>query len=636
MGRILRNLFEKKSVGFTQRKFSTYFCLVVLALSSAGASQTRQRLAANHVPTSLLKKFNAVSLGAVDPGTPMSLRIPMPLRNPAGLQSLIKQLYDPGDPLYHQYLTPEQFNARFAPAASDVAAMADYLSNNGFQVQISPSQLLIRADASAATVQSTFNIEIQNYMTADNRIVSAPTQNPEVPTYVAGLVSGVIGLTKNLNPRRAHMRARNSQTLKPAIGNGFGGTGMIPSDIKTAYSLASTSLTGAGQTLALVELDGYAASDIAAYATQFGLPTPNLTNVLVGGYNGAAFVGSGEVTLDIEMALALAPNLKIMVYEAPATDAGFLDIFDRIANDNLAKVISNSWGSTEDASFVSLYNSENTALQKMAAQGQSFFSASGDSGAYDAGSSNGLLVEDPCSQPYDTCVGGTSLTLSAGVYSKETSWANDPAGSNDGGGGGISKIWSIAQELNTYQSGLGTVTNQGSTTMRMVPDVALDSDPQTGYSIYGTSCGFTCKCTGAITSGANQNCSAGTSAPGHAGWYGFGGTSAAAPLWAAFTALVNQQIAMNTGNNNTTVGFLNATLYPIAKGAAYATNFHDIADSSTNLFYPAVTGYDLSTGWGSFNGGTFLTTLATAVGGAVVTNSVPNPPTGLTVEAVSQ
>jgi kumamolisin len=209
---------------------------------------------------------------------------------------------------------------------------------------------------------------------------------------------------------------------------------------------------------------------------------------------------------------------------------------------------------------------------QIAAQGQSFFAAAGDSGAFDNGST--LSVDDPGSQPYMTSVGGTTLTLNSdGSYGKETSWAVQGGSVKEGGGGGISAVWPIP----TWQQNLGTAANQGSTTMRMVPDVALDADPNSGYAIF--------------SQGA---------------WQEVGGTSCAAPLWAAFTALVNQQRAINGQGG---LGFPNLSLYSDAESSAYTVNFHDIADGSANLHFTAVKGYDLSTGWGTMIGSSLLASL---------------------------
>jgi kumamolisin len=332
-------------------------------------------------------------------------------------------------------------------------------------------------------------------------------------------------------------------------------SGVTPAIIRSAYNLPS-SVTGSGQSLALMELDGYSASDITGYESQFSLPAVLLNNILVDGATGSAGGGADEVTLDIELMVAVAPGAtQIMVYEGPNDDTGILDVYDKIASDNIAKEVSSSWGSTEDTS--SFGQSENTVFQQMSAQGQSIYAAAGDSGADDNGSS--LSVGDPASQPYVVGVGGTTLTTSSnGAYTSETTWTD--------GGGGISSVWTIP----SWQVGVASTSSKGSSTMRNVPDVSLNADPNTGYAIY--------------LSGS---------------WTEFGGTSCAAPLWAAFTALVNEQ---RVSNGMTDLGFPNPSLYAVGKGSDYNSDFHDIANGSTNGYYPAVTGFDDATGLGSFNG----------------------------------
>jgi kumamolisin len=374
----------------------------------------------------------------------------------------------------------------------------------------------------------------------------------------------------------------------PHLGSGPSG-GYAPADIKTAYNLNSASLTGSGQTLGLFELDGYTASDITAYETYFSLPKVTLQNVLVDTAKGTAGSGADEVTLDIELQIALAPGAsKILVYEGPNSNTGVIDTYSRIASDNLAKSISTSWGEAEQYVTSSTLNSENATFQKMAAQGQTLYSAAGDSGAYDNGST--LSVDDPASQPYVTGVGGTSLTTNGagGAWKSETTW-NRGSVANGAGGGGISQVWSIP----SYQSAAGVITTaaKASSTFRNVPDVALNADPYNGYSIYY-----------------------------QGQWTVYGGTSCAAPLWAAFTALVNQQ---RIAAGKSTLGFANPAIYAVGTGLDYATDFHDIADGSTNLYYPAVKGYDLATGWGSFSGIPLLNDLA----GSSVTG--PPPPSQL-------
>src|SRR5262249_33656501 len=146
-----------------------------------------------------------------------------------------------------------------------------------------------------------------------------------------------------------------------------------------AYSLSGTTLNGSGQTLGLFELDGYTASDVTNYENFFSLPHVTLQNVLVDGFSGIPSGGGGsaEVTLDIELQIALAPGAtRILVYEGPNSTAGVVDTYNRIATDNLAKQISTSWGLPESSNSATVRNSENTIFQQMAAQGQSIFAAS--------------------------------------------------------------------------------------------------------------------------------------------------------------------------------------------------------------------------------------------------------------------
>ena len=294
------------------------------------------------------------------------------------------------------------------------------------------------------------------------------------------------------------------------------------------------------------------------------------------------------------------------MYEAPsdASDPTVLDCYNKIATDNLAKQVSTSWGAPENQSTSATLTAENRIFQQMAAQGQSVFAASGDNGAYDDGST--LSVDDPSSQPYVTGVGGTALTAdSGGAYVSETAWGDRTDTSfsalGSGSGGGFSKFW----PLPGYQTGLSP-TPSG----RSVPDVALDSDPGTGYSIYYARA-----------------------------WHVYGGTSTAVPIWAGFTARVNQTRA---AQGLAPQGFLNPLIYQIGASAVYGSNFHDVT-SGNNLFYSAKTGYDNATGWGSFIGSALLTTLINGlptnqtgtVTGKATAADAGGPLAGVTVTAAS-
>ena len=200
------------------------------------------------------------------------------------------------------------------------------------------------------------------------------------------------------------------------------GGGYSPKDLLTAYNLNRVSANGSKQIIALFELGGYLTSDINEYTNYFGLPSAKLKNILVDGGSSSGI--DPEVTLDIELALALAPASQIYVYEGPNSDQGVLDTYNRIATDNLAKQVSTSWGIGEDLVDAQYLQAENAIFLQMAAHGQTIYAAAGDSGAYDDYPYHSLVVDDPASQPYVVGVGGTRLIVNSvsGAYSNESVW----------------------------------------------------------------------------------------------------------------------------------------------------------------------------------------------------------------------
>jgi kumamolisin len=570
------------------------FCSLT-SVSLSASAQTATVPLRGHVP---LLVMWATDIGSTSARETVSLALVLPLRNEAALDDLLIRLYDPDDPAYGQYLTSQEFTAQFGPTQADYDAMIVFARQNGLTVTGKhDNRLVLDVAGPAKSVETAFGVTLKQYVLPDGRVFRAPDSDPVVPVAIAGRLKSVVGLDTATvwhphNVRRQNLVAGLFGFNPLTIGSGPDG-GLSPSDIKTAYNLSSTTLTGTGQTLGLFELDGYTASDIAAYQKKFGLTAVPLQNILVDTATGKAGSGADEVTLDIELQNALAPGAtKILVYEGPNSSKGVIDTYNKIATDNLANSISTSWGEYEAGSGSSTLNSENTIFKQMATQGQSIFAAAGDSGAYDNGSS--LSVDDPASQPYVTGAGGTSLTTNGagGAWSSETTW-NGGSINNGAGGGGISSYWTIPSWQPTS---LITSANKGSTTYRNVPDVSLDADPNTGYAIY--------------VGGS---------------WNVYGGTSCAAPLWSAFTALVNQQ---RVANSKSVLGFANPELYAVGEGTDYTADFHDIADGSTNLYYPAVKGYDLATGWGTFNGANLLVDLA----GSGTVTPPPPPPTQLIVD----
>ena len=467
----------------TSKPFSRRSLVALGLLAAAGSSPVRADPAVRltgHVPQAAVARAHV--LGRVASGETVRLALALPLRDPEGLETLLRRQATPGDPLFKRFLTPAEFADQFGPSADDYARVAGFAKRSGLAVVgTHPNRLLLDVTGTAAQVEAAFGTRLLRYQAHDGRVFRATQSNPAVPSEMLGRLAGIVGLN-TAAVRHSHLREQPEEQFVPSLAP-QGGTGpkggLAPADFANAYGLAGNPAVGAGQTLALFELDGYAPADIAAYEAAFGLPSTTLQNVLLDGSRGTPGVSADECTLDIELALAGAPGLsKIIVYEAPndGLDATVLDLYSRIANDNLARQVATSWGAPEDQTDQATLNAENAIFQQMAAQGQSVFAASGDNGAYDDGSA--LSVDDPGSQPYVTGVGGTSLTLSAAgaAYVGETAWSDptdisfSPRGS--GTGGGVSKAWPAP----AYQSGLIS-----SPAGRSVPDVALDSDPNTGF-----------------------------------------------------------------------------------------------------------------------------------------------------------
>ena len=543
------------------------------AVAAQAQTTGKQRLH-GHLPEAVAR-FHLQPAGPLSATQHLNLAIGLPLRNQEALDHLLQQLYDPASPRFHQYLTPEQFTERFGPTEQDYQAVIDFAEANGLTVTgTHPNRVVVDVSASASDIERVFHLTMNVYRhPTENRTFYAPDVEPSVDLPVPILhVAGLDDYSRKRPMSAFNKISATASSPVPNAGSGPGGTYM-GNDFRAAY-VPGVSLTGSGQTVALVEFDGYASNNIAAYISQAGLTNYpiSITNVPVNG--GVSVPGSdnGEVCLDIEVVIAMAPGVsKIIVYEAPNGTA-WSTMLSAITNNNniLAKQISCSWtGGSPDPTSEGIFKG-------MAAQGQSFFNATGDLDAFTSS------VPFPSDSTNITEVGGTVLTTTGagGAYVSETVWNDrtpNPNGGDWGSSGGISPTYAIT----SWQQGINMTTNQGSTPMRNVPDVAL-----TAKNVF----------IGA-DSGQQENAE---------------GTSCAAPLWAGFTALVNQQAA---AAGRSSVGFVNPAVYAIGKGTNYTTDFHDITtgdntwSGSPTLFY-ATNGYDLCTGWGTPMGQSLITDLA--------------------------
>jgi kumamolisin len=483
----------------------------------------------------------------------MTLSFALPYSNESELRQLIADQADAHSENYRKYLTPEQFAARFHPSAAQVEQTNAFLRAHRMTPE-SQNGLFVRATGAVADIEALLHTEMYNYTAPNGREFFAPAFEVQLPQ--GSIIQAVMGLSNAARPHHHAVQLKAAATGKST----YRAHSFTAAGVRQAYNIPQAA-DGNGQTLALLELDGYAASDIRGYAKANNLPVAKLKNVIVDNYNGAQGDGAGEVTLDIEVMMALAPNANILVYEAPNAGSGMSDIWNEMANptkgEGAPAIISCSWGIAESELTRADVRADNSVFMQMAAQGQTVFSAAGDSGAFDDGYT--LSVDEPAAQPYVIGVGGTALYVdSKGNYLHESTWA--------GGGGGISRYWA---PMSWQKNVLGTGSN-GSTTHRNVPDVSLAADPNTGYNIYF-----------------------------QGGWTVFGGTSCAAPLWAAFEALVNQNRAQA---GLAPIGFMAPALYNLGRTNSQTGVFHDVNDNTKNGYYPAVTGYDDATGWGSFNG----------------------------------
>lgn len=537
------------------------FCLIVPASSYAAGRQ----LLHGHRPEAV---NHATRIGRLESSKSLHLSLGLPLRNPDQLNSLLRDLYDPASPRYRRFLSPDAFNSAFAPTPADYDAVKAFVQSQGLTViKTSPDRRMLEVAGSAASVERAFQVTLHEYRhPTEDRTFFAPDAEPSVDTGMP--VADIWGLSDYPKPRPL-LRKGSPHAATPAAtpnaGTGPSGT-YRGYDFRNAYLPDATNLTGTGQVLALFQVDGFYTNDIATYASQAGLPAVPLETVLLDGFSGTPVDvnGNGEVSLDIEMAISMAPGLsRIIVYEGNPAAFYPTHILSRIATDNRARQVSSSWSWSGGPSATL-----DSYFQQMAAQGQSYFQASGDSDAYLFGAmDNTSATTTPVDNPYVTSVGGTTLTTGPGAsWLSETVWN---WGGGVGSSGGISSYYTIP----SWQQGIDMSASQGSTLYRNIPDVAMIADKV--YVCY-------------------NNGSTGT----------FGGTSCAAPLWAGFCALINQQAA---AANMPPVGFLNPALYAIGKASGSPSAFHDTVtgnntSSTSPANYYAVNGYDLCTGWGSPNG----------------------------------
>lgn len=549
--------------------------VVVLAFLTiqVRAQQPSQKLN-RHVPL-VVSSRQAERLGTLSTAQKMRLSIVMPVRNQVGLTSLLRDLYDPSSPNYRQFLSVQQFTDQFSPTEKDYESVIQWAASNGFTIDSkSKNRLILDVSGTAEQVNGALNVSMNLYRDPKRErtfysIDREPTLNLSVP------VAHIEGLNNFSVPQPMVKRKKNAGPVADITGSGPGGY-FLSSDMRAAY-YGGTLLTGAGQSVGLFEFGGYRLSDVNLTFNNAGQSySVPINNVLIDGASAVAGADDSEQVLDIAQAIGMAPGLsQVRVYIGTTSDA---DIFNKMATDDdsqghpICKQLSVSWSWIPDDP-----TTDDVFFQEFAAQGQSVFVASGDSGAYDAAVSPYFY---PAEDAHVTTVGGTHLTTNygGGPWVAETVWNSPP----DGSGGGISPD---NIPIPSWQQAAINYSNAGSLSLRNAPDVAMEADLD------------------------NYSCDLGTCEG------GFGGTSFAAPRWAGFMALINQQ-AVEAGTAPAGgLGFINPAIYSIGEGSNYDVDLHDITsgnnDSDNQLvWYSAVTGYDPVTGWGSPNGQDLIDGLA--------------------------
>ncbi|MGH1526079.1 S53 family peptidase [Leifsonia sp. L25] len=492
--------------------------------------------------------------GALPPDTPVEATLILRRRAPL-----------PAD-AFTSHLTPQELGDRYGASPEDLRLVTSTLKRLGVTIdEENAAERRVRVSGPVSVLARVFGTDLAEARPAD-AAEDAPsfrqrTGGLSIPAELDGVVTAVLGLDD-----RPQARAQFHITPAAAVSTSY-----TPPQLGTVYDFPAGT-DGSGQTIAIIELGGgYVQADLDTYFAGLGIPSPSVTAV---GVDGAANVpgqdpngADGEVMLDIEVAGALAPGAKLLVYFAPNTDAGFLDAISTAAHATpTPAVISVSWGQSEDQWTAQARNAFDQAIQDAAALGVTTTVAAGDDGSTDRVGDGKAHVDFPASSPHALACGGTRLEAdtSTGAVQSETVW-NNGAG-NGATGGGVSDVFALP----TWQKNVGVPSGPGGTDAggaangpggRGVPDVSAVADPQTGYQVR--------------VDGKDMV---------------IGGTSAVAPLWAALIA----RLAQSAGSR---FGLVQPKLYDSIRAGQVAAGFRDIT-SGNNGAYTAQSGWDACTGLG--------------------------------------
>ncbi|MGA2225316.1 MAG: protease pro-enzyme activation domain-containing protein, partial [Syntrophobacteraceae bacterium] len=518
------------------------------------------------LPGHVLPAIKGAEPMPASPGTasqPLTLTVVLKHTYQSAFDAYLQDIYDPNSPAFHRFLKQDEIADAFGPTSEEYEQVLHYLSAKGFKlVEGSANRLTLTVRGTRAQAEKAFALHIGDYRLGD-RMFYANDKDPAVPTRIASSVQAVAGLSDLARPHTNSVASNNlgvafckwlwtdyNKSIKaPPPKCGTYQAGLFYNLYKDPPGVV---FDGTGQTVGLIEFDTFQSSDVANFLSLIGSPSTLINNVTEVKVNGGAPPGltQDEVLLDIDTVLTIAPGAKVVVYDAPFTGPGasFQTLFNAAINGG-STIISNSWAYCEDQTTAADVSSIDSIFKTAAVAGISVFNGAGDSGSTCLdGSANTVGV--PADSPSATAVGGSSISGGPGyTYGPETWW--DGAGSTPPtgqGGFGVSKFFPTPP----YQIGLTT------SAFRSVPDVVANADPKFGVELCQASTG---------------GCPNGLS---------YGGTSIAAPAWAAFAAVLNQALGHD-------IGAFNQTIYPFANTSAFhnaatlGSDFAHVGLGSPNL-----------------------------------------------------
>jgi subtilase family serine protease len=564
------------------RRVSVTLLTAVAILSVVSVCQAQsQSLPTRHTRDAVIHG-EAQSLGRLPSTQTMQLYIMLQLRHQPELENFLKDLYDPSSPSYRHFLTVEEFTARFGASQEDYDAVVQFAKANGFKVgEAARNRMMVPITGSVAKVEKAFHVEMGIYQhPTENRTFFAPDREPTVDL---GVQLWHIADMDNYSIPRPSVKHSPAGVHANAVTGSCPSASFCGSDMRAAY-YEGTALTGAGQTLGLFELEGTDLADLTTYY-QNAHQTLNVPITLfsVDGARASCTVAQGcddtEQTLDMTQALGMAPNLSSLVMYVGNTETPIFQAMATASPLNAQLSCSWYWSPADPKTLDPIF-------QEFASQGQNLFDAAGDHQDWQL--SGSIWPADDANL---VSVGGTDLdTQSAGgPWASETAWSD--------GGGGVSPN---GIPIPSWQVTTAAGCSKCSKTLRNGPDVSANSN----FTFY--------VCADQTTCTANE----------------YGGTSFAAPMWAGYLALANQQAV---ANGQPLLGFIDPALYVIGLSSSYTTDFHDITSGSNGD--PATTGYDLATGWGSPNGANLINALTTPAGPSF---SLSANPTSVTVQQGNQ